>query len=243
MPEDRSKKQPPAGDDRNLVVVDEDFVNVDAEDRLWLFWERNKTTIVRGTTAVVLGIIAFLAFHFYANAHEQDIGADYVACQDETARRAFAAKNAGEPLAAVAMAEVGDDLKRAGKLADAAKAYDEAARLAGLAGKAPAVQALVVRAKLYSALARQDLGEAGAEATIAAIADDISAPETLRGYAMITLANIAVAKGDMATASKWLNTMDKRLRPTHVWQSDKAWLVRSEPALLAPATPPVPSAK
>ncbi len=38
MPEDRSNKQPPAGDDRNLVVVDDDFVNADTEDRLWLFW-------------------------------------------------------------------------------------------------------------------------------------------------------------------------------------------------------------
>ena len=57
MAEDSSKKRPPSDDDRNLVVVDEDFANADAEDRLWLFWERNKNLIVRGTTAVVLAII------------------------------------------------------------------------------------------------------------------------------------------------------------------------------------------
>lgn len=241
MPEDRSKKQPAAGDDRNLVVVDEDFVNVDAEDRLWLFWERNKTAIVRGSTAVVVGILAYLAFHFYSAARLEGVGQDYVACQDEPARRAFAAKHAGEPLAAVALAEVGDDLKQAGKLAEAAKTYDEAARLASLAGKAPAVESLAVRAKLYAALSRQELGEAGASDALAAIAEDVAAPETLRGYAMLTLANIAVAKGDTATAAKWLNNMDKRLRPAHVWQTDKAWLVRSEPGLLAPAAAPAPA--
>ena len=46
MAEDSSKKRPPSDDDRNLVVVDEDFANADAEDRLWLFWERNKNLIV-----------------------------------------------------------------------------------------------------------------------------------------------------------------------------------------------------
>ena len=55
MPEDRSNKQPPAGDDRNLVVVDEDFVNADTEDRLWLFWERNQDPIVKATVSMIAG--------------------------------------------------------------------------------------------------------------------------------------------------------------------------------------------
>jgi hypothetical protein len=237
MPDASSNKQPPAGDDRNLVIVDEDFVNADAEDRLWLFWERNKGAIVRGTTALVVGILAFLAYYFWNEARKEAIGEEYTACQDESARRAFAGRHAGEPLAALALAEVGDDLKKAGKFAEAAKAYDEATRLAGLAGKSPAVLALGARTRLYSALARQEAGEAGAEAAIAAVADDTNAPETLRGFAMLTLANTAVAKGDTATATKWLNAMDKRLRAGHVWKGDKDSLVQSEPSLIAPATP------
>ncbi|PHX80094.1 MAG: hypothetical protein CK541_01700 [Opitutia bacterium] len=65
----------------------------------------------------------------------------------------------------------------------------------------------------------------------------MKAPETLRGFAMLTLANLAVAKGDTAEATKWLNAMDKKLRAGHVWKSDKEALVQSEPSLIAPAAP------
>ena len=73
---------------------------------------------------------------------------------------------------------------------------------------------------------------------IVAVAEDNSAPDTLRGYAMYVLANLALAKGDSATAAKWVNLMDKRLKPNHVWASDKSWLVRSEPSLLTPVSVP-----
>ena len=237
MPEDRSNKQPPAGDDRNLVVVDEDVVNADTEDRLWLFWERNKDLIVKGTVGIVVGILAFLAYFFWNESRREALGEEFTACQDEAARRAFAGRHPGEPLAAVALTDVADDLKKAGKFADAAKAYDEADRLAGLAGQAPAIAALGTRARLYSALCRLEAGEAGADKAIAAVADDVKAPETLRGFAMLTLANLAVAKGDTAEATKWLNAMDKKLRAGHVWKSDKEALVQSEPSLIAPAAP------
>ena len=143
----------------------------------------------------------------------------------------------GEPLAAIALTDVADDLKRAGKFADAAKAFDEARRLAGLAGTAPAVNALAARARLYAALCRLEAGDAGATKALAEVADDVAVAETLRGFAMLTLANVAVAKGDTAEASKWLNAMDKKLRANHVWKSDKEMLVRSEPSLIAPAAP------
>ncbi|MFM7743217.1 MAG: hypothetical protein ACKO8X_06960, partial [Verrucomicrobiota bacterium] len=113
MPDDRSSKQPPAGDDRNLVVVDEDFANADAEDRLWLFWERNKALIVQGTTAVVIGILGFLAYFFWNESRRLELGVEFTACQDEAARRAFADRHPGEALAAVALTDVADDLKKA----------------------------------------------------------------------------------------------------------------------------------
>jgi hypothetical protein len=236
MAEDSSQKRPPSDDDRNLVVVDEDFANADAEDRLWLFWERNKTLIVRGTTAVVLAIIAAIGFHFWKEAQREALGQAYVACQDEAARRAFAAAHPGEPLAAVALIEVADDLRKANKLEEAAKAYDAAGKAAS--GETKAGRAVAVRARLYAALSRQELGQADAEAGIVAVAEDNSAPDTLRGYAMYVLANLALTKGDSAAAAKWVNLMDKRLKPNHAWAADKSWLVRSEPSLLTPVSVP-----
>jgi hypothetical protein len=237
MPEDRSSKQPPAGDDRNLVVVDEDFANADAEDRLWLFWERNKAPIVQGVTAVVIGILGYLAYFFWNESRRVELGAEYTACQDEAARRAFAGRHPGETLAAVALTDVADDLKRAGKFAEAASAYDQAVRAALAAPLSPAVEALGARARLYAALCRLESGDAAAPAAIAAVADDVKAPETLRGFAMLTLANVAVSKGDMNEATRWLNAMDKKLRAGHVWKADKEMLVRSEPGLIVPAAP------
>ncbi|MCX6918814.1 MAG: hypothetical protein NTX41_05900 [Verrucomicrobia bacterium] len=243
MAEDSSQKLPPSDDDRNLVVVDEDFANADAEDRLWLFWERNKDLLVRGTTAVVLAIIGAIGFHFWQESRREELGQAYVACTDADARRAFAAAHPGEPLAAVALLEVADDLRKANKLEDAAKAYEAAGK--AVVGESKAVKAIATRARLYAALTRQELGQADAEAGIVAVAEDNSAPDTLRGYAMYVLANLALAKGDSATAAKWVNLMDKRLKPNHVWASDKAWLVRSEPSLLTPvsAPPALPAGK
>ena len=242
MSENRPPKRTKADDDRNLVVVDEDFADADAEDRLWLFWERNKIIIIRAITSVVVAVIAFLAFYFWKEAQHEALGEAYVACQDETARRAFAAAHPKEPLAAIALIEVADELRRKNKLNEAAKAYDEAAAIAGIAGETPAINAIAARAKLFSGLCRQELGQANAEAIITSVAEDNSAPETLKGYAMYVLANLALTRGDNAGAAKWINLMDKRLQATHVWAQDKTWLVRSEPALLTPLNPdPIPS--
>ena len=239
MPDDSHKKKPPGGDDRNLVVVDDDFKNADAEDRLWLFWERNKDLIVRGTFAIVVATLGLLLYEFVWKAGRREaLHEDYNACLDEPARRAFAAKHAGEPLAAVAMAEVADDLKAAAKFAEAAKAFDESARLAGLAGETAVVKALGARARLEAALARVDGGDAAGEPALTALANDEAVAETWRGYAMLTLANLAVAKGDLPAATKWLNLMDKRLRKDHVWREYKDSLIRSEPGLLNPVAAP-----
>ena len=136
-----------------------------------------------------------------------------------------------------------DDLRRANKLEEAAKTYEAAGK--SVVGDAKAIKAIATRARLYAALTRHELGQPEAIAAIVAVAEDNTAPDTLRGYAMYVLANLALTKGDSADAAKWVNLMDKRLKPNHVWASDKAWLVRSEPSLLTPvgAPPALPAGK
>jgi hypothetical protein len=136
---------------------------------------------------------------------------------------------------------VADELRQNKKFVEAAKTYDEAIPLAQSAENSPLLKALATRARLYAALTRLDLGEKEAETSLAFIAEDKTAPDTLRGYAMIILANTALNRGDSINAAKWINLMDKRLLPNHVWTDDKNWLVRSEPSLLNP--PLTPSAE
>jgi hypothetical protein len=75
-------------------------------------------------------------------------------------------------------------------------------------------------------------------AALTTLANDETIAETWRGYALLTLANLAVTKGDLPAASKWLNQMDKRLRKDHVWREYKDSLIRSEPGLLNPVAAP-----
>ena len=100
------------------------------------------------------------------------------------------------------------------------------------------MKALGARARLEAALARVDGGDATGETALTTLANDESVAETWRGYSMLTLANLAVAKGDLPAATKWLNLMDKRLRKDHVWREYKDSLIRSEPGLLNPVAAP-----
>jgi len=228
MPED-SRQKPPAGDDRNLVIVDEDFAQADSEDRLWLFWERNQERLVGGTVAVVVGLIAWFAVQSWIESEAEGLRTKYAEVKDDAGRAAFAAAHPGETLAAVALLEVADNLKTAGKPAVAA--YDAAAAAAEKAGSAPAVRAIGWRARLYAGLLAQDAGAADAATRLAQVADATGAPDALRGPAMLALARGALGKSDVAGARAWLDKMDRQLGPNHPWREEQRQLIVSEPSL------------
>ena len=228
MPED-SRQKPPAGDDRNLVIVDEDFAQADSEDRLWLFWERNRDRLVGGTVAIVVGLIAWFAFLSWSESRAEGLRAEYAAVKDDAGRLAFAAAHPGETLAAVALLEVADNLKSASKPAVAA--YDAAAVAADAAGNTPALRTIGWRARLYAGLLAQEAGAADAATRLAAVAETSAAPDAIRGQAMLALARGALAKSDLAGARAWLDRMDRQLGPNHPWREEQRELIISEPSL------------
>ncbi|MFZ9202128.1 MAG: hypothetical protein ACO23N_06850 [Opitutales bacterium] len=226
---EESRKKPPRGDDRNLVIVDEDFAHADSEDRLWLFWERNQERLVGGTIAIVVGLIGWFAFQSWSESRAEGLRAEYAAVSDDAGRLAFAAAHPGETLAAVALLEVADSLKSAGKPAVAA--YDAAATAAAAAGDTPALRTIGFRAKLYAGLLTQDTGSADASGRLAAVAENAGAPDAIRGQAMLALARGAIAKADSTTARAWLDKMDRQLGPNHPWREEQRQLIASEPSL------------
>lgn len=230
---DNSRQKPPAGDDRNLVIVDEDFAQADSEDRLWLFWERNRDRLVSGTVAVVMGLVAWFAVQAWISSQAESLRAAYAEVKDDAGRAAFAAEHPGETLAAVALLEVADNLKTAGKPAIAA--YDAAASAAEAAGSNPAVHAIGWRARLYAGLLAQDAGTADAKTRLAQVADATTAPDALRGPAMLALARAALAQADATTARSWLDKMDRQLGPNHPWREEQRQLIGSEPSLRSSA--------
>lgn len=234
MAQDRNPS--PKGDDRNLVVVDEDFANADAEDRLWLLWERHRERIVGTFAAVVLGLLAWFAYSAWDEARREGIRESFAAAGgDESALRAFAAEHAGHPLATAALLQLADRLHREGK--GTVAAYDAAA--ANDPGSARAAQALRWRARLYAGLLALDQGAPDAASRLGAVAEATDAPEALRGPAFLALARASLAAKDAAGARAWLDKMDRLLGPNHPWREDQRRLIATEPAL-RPAAPKAP---
>ncbi len=232
MSQDRNPS--PKGDDRNLVVVDEDFAQADAEDRLWLFWERHRSTIVGSVTAVIVGLVAWFAYRAWDDARQEAVREAYAALTDDAGRRAFAAAHAGSPLATAALLTIADDLKSKGK--GTSQAYAEAA--ATDPGPSRAGQALVWRARLYAGLLALDEGAtADGLARLAEVADAAEAPDALRGPAFLALARAALAAKDTARAREWLDKMDRLLGPNHPWRDEQRRLIANEPALRPGGTP------
>jgi hypothetical protein len=226
MAQDRTPS--PKGDDRNLVLVDEDFAHADAEDRLWLLWERHRERIAWTFSSVVLGLLAWFAFAAWADARRESVREAFAAAgADEAALRAFADGHPGHPLATAALLQLADRLQKEGK--GTVAAYDAAA--ANDPGDTRAGQALRWRARLYAGLIAQDTGAADAAARLTAVAEATEAPEALRGPAFLALARGALAAKDAGAARAWLDKMDRLLGPNHPWREEQRRLIATEPAL------------
>ena len=105
-----------AADERKTVILDEDLDGVEFDDRVWLYWKRNKNFIITTIVAALVIIVGVLSYTIYAaNAYAQATTPEALA--------KFAAENAGKKLAGVALLQNGDKFFAEGKFADAQKAY------------------------------------------------------------------------------------------------------------------------
>lgn len=237
MPKDPRPLSP--GDDRNLVIVDEDFVHADTEDRLWLFWQRYRNQVVGTITAIIVGLIAWLAYLAWDESVKEEVRANYAALTDDEQRRNFAALHAGHPLAIAALLEIADREQAEGK----GQVASYAAAAAVDPGSSRAAQALRWRAQLYEGLlALEDQAPSEREkgkSRLAEVAESAEAPEALRGSAFLALARAALAANDATAARSWLDKMDRLLGPNHPWRDEQRRLISSEPGLRssAPAGP------
>ncbi|HAZ66002.1 MAG TPA: hypothetical protein DCY41_04505 [Opitutae bacterium] len=226
---DESRKKTTPDDDRNLVIVDEDFAHADSEDRLWLFWERNRERIIGSTLAIFIGLVCWFAVDAWLDSQREALREEYASLKDDAGRAAFASAHPGETLSVVALLEIADGLHEAGKPSLAA--YDVAATAAESAPNDKTVQSLGWRARLYAALQAQEAGAPDAIARLTRVAESTTAPDALRGPALLALARGAIAKSDYTAARNWLDKMDRQLGPNHPWREDQRALISSEPSL------------
>ena len=190
----------PAGDDRNLVAVDPALA-VSFEDKLQLFWQKNRNLVFGLIVLVVLGIVAREGWQYMSAKKEKEIGATYAAATSPEQLKAFAVSHSDHVLGGIAQLRMADDAYKAGKSADAIAGYDKA--IASLK-EGP----LVARAQLGRALAKVQSGKAAeGQAELKKIADDTKQVKAVRAEAAYHLASLAVDAGDATEAQKYVDQL------------------------------------
>ncbi len=225
-----------AGDDRNLVTIDENYLAPTFEDKLLIFWEKNGRAVVAVLVVVALAIVARWAFGAYAASRERAVAAEYAAAKDSASLKTFAQAHSDAVLAGVAQLRLADEAYAAGNFAAAQADYEAAAKV--LSG-----QALGDRARLGAAVSKLQAGDAaGGKAALEALANDVVFTRALRAEAAFHLALLAREAGQPAEAKKMLELV-ATADSSGLWARRAMELRSSLPADPAPAAPvPAPAA-
>jgi hypothetical protein len=225
----------PAGDDRNLVAVDA-MTAVTFEDKLHLFWKRNRTAVLGVCIAIAVAIVAKGGWEYYAHQKELDIEKAYAAATTTDQLKAFLAANPTHTLGGIAQLRIADEAYAAGKSADAIAGYDKAI---GILKSGP----LAARARLGRALAKAQAGKASeANTELKQIADDASQFKAMRAEALYHLTSLAVETRNATDAQKYVDQLNQ-VDPMGAWAQRAIMLRSTLPATPAPAaTAPAPSA-
>lgn len=199
-----------AGDDRNLVAVDENSGALTFEERLHLFWKKHSQAVVAGCGAILIAIIAIGCWELYQAHREKGVESDYAAATTPEKLSAFATANSGHALAGLAQLRLADDAYTAGKFAEAQANYDKAAatlRSGPFAG----------RAQLGAAMARLGLGNGTeGETALKQISADVSQLKGIRAEATYHLAKLAAEAGRAADVTK-LSDQLMQIDPSSPW--------------------------
>lgn len=231
---------PSAGDDRNLVTVDENYVAPGLDDKLRLFWEKNARLVVGLLVVVVLVISGRSASQYFAAQREEATRAEYAKVVTNDQLKAFVAQYPTHLLAGVAELRLADDGYAAGNYAGAESDYTKAAGL--LAG-----QPLGQRARLGAAMSRLQSGQP-AEAELKQLAGDVSLLKGIRVEAAYTLAVVAADAG-RSDDLKALIQQVREIEPNGLWAQRAVGLLSRQaastvpaPTVTAPAAAPAASA-
>lgn len=181
------------------------------ETTMRAFWEKNRNGILVLCVAILLGIIAREGWQWYAAARDRGVQEAYALAGSEAGKLAkFAADHSGHPLAGAALLLLADKKFEARDFRAAAEAYEKA-------GAAVALDALVGRAKLGSAVSKLAAGDqAAGEAALKAVQGAVALPKAIRTEAGYHLATLAVEAGNKEEAIKRIEEISQ-LDPTGPW--------------------------
>ncbi|MBE6414728.1 MAG: tetratricopeptide repeat protein [Verrucomicrobiaceae bacterium] len=113
-------------DERKTVILDEQLEGVEFDDKVWLYWTRNKKSIIASVVLAFAIIIGVQSYKLYKTSSENKLAQAYAAAYTETELASFANENKGTSLAGVALLQNADSQYKAGKYAEAQKLYAQA---------------------------------------------------------------------------------------------------------------------
>ncbi len=202
-------------DDRNIVSIDQAFQEADVEDKVWLFWERNKGTLIGGSLLAIIAVLGVEGYRYSQRQAEINLQKDYQQAVTETELASFGNAHAAKPLGAFALLEAADDKYEVGDFSEAASLYGQSA--VNLIGTP-----FYGRALLGEAMALIKSGQADTGASkLSQLADDSGALDATRAEAAFNLSLLALAQGNYPEANQWVEKV-------HTLSADSLWDQRAQ---------------
>lgn len=223
-----------AGDDRNLVTIDENYLAPSFEDRLRIFWEKNSGAVLAGCALVLAVILAKGGYEIYTARQEKAVAAAYAVATTDEQLKSFAASNSGHVLGGLAQLRLADDAYNAGKYADARAAYEKASGILK-------TNTFGERARVGAAVSAVLAGSsAEGEAALKQLSADITLGKLVRAEATYHLASLAASAGNATEAIRLIEQVTV-IDPEGPWV-DRASMLRATLPKGAPAPAVAPAA-
>ncbi len=113
-------------DERKTVILDEDLEGVEFDDKVWLYWSRNKNFIISMVVLAFAIVVGVQGWKMYQVKKADSLAAAFEAVSGVEGLENFAKQNSGTALAGVVLLEVADKAYKAGEYERAAKIYNQA---------------------------------------------------------------------------------------------------------------------
>ncbi|MBO6101956.1 MAG: hypothetical protein J6P03_01740 [Opitutales bacterium] len=117
-----------SADERKTVILDSDLEGLEFEDKVWLYWKRNKSFIYLCVAVLFASIIISNGWRMYSKYRAETLAKNYAAADTFEKRAEFAKANAGTSAAGSALILNADKLFSEAKYAEAASLYAASAK-------------------------------------------------------------------------------------------------------------------
>lgn len=210
--------QPPAqADERNLVTVDPHFPDADADDKFFIFWERNGLKVVIAFVVLSVGILTYQALGLFAENQDRKTVAAYSEKVSIDDKVNFAQQNSGHRIAGLAYLEAANMAFEEEDFTRALEYYNQA--------EAVLPPELAPRARIAKAFAQLQTGDReAARNTLQAVHNDAALPDTARAEAACHLGIMLWEDGDIEGAKSVLQAVSEYKRPS-MWGQKATQLI------------------